>query len=425
MRILLLGLNYSPEEIGVGKYSGEMAVYLANRGDDVTVVTSPPYYPHWKIAKGYSGLRYSSQLIDGIQVVRCPLWVPRRINGWKRIVHLASFGLSSLPATLWSVIGKRPDTVIVIEPAAFSLPTAWLAARLSGAKTWLHIQDFEVDAAFELGILKQPLLKRIVRSVEAFWMRRFDRVSSISPKMVAKLSEKGVQAARTRLFPNWVDCEIMKPISDSRQLRQAFGIPEDKCIALYAGNIGKKQGLEIVVQAAKYCENRSDIHFVICGNGAAQADLLKASRGQANLQWLPVQPMERFNELMNCADIHLLPQRGDAADLVMPSKLCGMLATEKPVLACAHEGTQIAQVVAGLGRVVPPDDASAFCNALTELADDREERKQLGAAARRYALEHLGKEAILRPFAIQLEELVRQPSRTPHPRRIPQEILEK
>ena len=95
------------------------------------------------------------------------------------------------------------------------------------------------------------------------------------------------------------------------------------------------------------------------------------------------------------------------------------------VIPAYNEAETIAQVVAGLGRVVPPDDASAFCNALTELADDREERKQLGAAARRYALEHLGKEAILRPFAIQLEELVRQPSRTPHPRRIPQEILEK
>ena len=165
---------------------------------------------------------------------------------------------------------------MTVEPAAFCMPTTWLAARLCGAKAWLHVQDFEVDAAFELGIVRQPLLKRCVLAVEAWMMRRFDRVSSISPNMLLKLVHKGVDEDRVVEFPNWVDCEVMKPIGEGERekvtgdrspepsdgvesrdldliarLRRSFGIPTDRCVALYAGNIGAKQGLGIITEAAR------------------------------------------------------------------------------------------------------------------------------------------------------------------------------
>ncbi len=341
------GLNYAPEEIGIGKYSGELVTFLCERGHDVVVVTAPPYYPEWKVKTGFKSWRYTRDSADGTQseqpfgtsvrkrpadsldklpnggleVLRCPIWVPRRLNGMKRIVHLASFGLSSMPIVLWKAFRRRPDVIFVVEPTAFCLPTAWLASRLVGCKTWLHVQDFEIDAAFELGILKQPLLKRAIQWCEALWMRRFDRVSSISPNMLARLRKKKVFNERIRLFPNWVDCQLMRPLdslpntqqavtstampactdSNSRRrnkktrtfsridpppvregrrvpippphLRKQFAIPADKCVALYAGNIGWKQGLEVVIQAAELAETCSDIHFVICGQGAAYSKL--------------------------------------------------------------------------------------------------------------------------------------------------------
>ena len=428
MKILLHGLNYSPEEVGIGKYSGEMVDDLARHGCQVTVVTTPPYYPQWKIASGFSGWAYSkkvcktpacsnvsdSEQVDApeskarensgsVVVIRCPLWVPKQVNAWKRVVHLATFGLSSIPVVLWKAITQRPDVIMTVEPAAFCMPTTLIAARLCGAKAWLHIQDFEVDAAFDLGILKQPMLRKLVLAVEAFFMRRFDRVSSISPKMVERLAEKGIADGAIRLFPNWVDCDVMRPLENAGSLRAKFGLPENKRIALYAGNIGAKQGLDIVVDAARTCAGRDDLHFVICGHGAAYPSIEESTRGLANLQMLPVQPMEVFNELMNAADIHLLPQRGDAADLVMPSKLTGMLATGRPVVTCASEGTQIAQVVAGRGLVVDPGDTQGFCDAIVKLADDEVLRAEMGAAAREYAVYHLGKRAILDRFRHDLD----------------------
>lgn len=475
LKILFYGLNFAPEEIGIGKYSGEMVTFLAEQGHSVTVVTAPPYYPQWRVGAGFKSWCYSRDAVSTsrrtqransptpatsgdaehvfsegrVDVVRCPLWVPKKVNGLKRIIHLASFGLSSLPVVLWKSLRLRPDVVIVIEPTAFCLPTAWLASRLAGCKTWLHIQDFEVDAAFELGILRHPILMRTVQWCEAFWMRRFDRVSSISPKMVARLRHKKVLAEQTRLFPNWVDCDLMRPLcyppdetqdsplsSDGREtsarlpvmnnihrsdlppvsvgerlpvppphLRKQFDIPANKCVALYAGNIGWKQGLEIVIQAAQLAEARPDIHFVICGQGAAYPSLLELSRGKTNIQLLPVQPLERFNELMNAADIHLLPQKGDAADLVMPSKLTGMLATGRPVVASANDNTQIAQTLAGRGSVVRPGDSQAFFDAIVALADNPMRRTELGIASRQYAVEHLSQKAILCAFLQELAEL--------------------
>ncbi|MDV6032216.1 MAG: glycosyltransferase WbuB [Phycisphaera sp. RhM] len=411
MKILLHGLNYAPEEIGIGKYSGEMVRELAERGHEVVVVTTPPYYPQWKILDGYRAGLYSREVTESadgggrVEVIRCPLYVPGKVTGLKRIVHLASFGLSSIPVVLWKALRFRPDVVMTVEPAAFCMPTTWLAARLCGAKVWLHVQDFEVDAAFELGILKQPLLKKIVLAMEAFLMRRFDRVSSISPNMLLKLVQKGVAEERVVALPNWVDCEVMKPIPAGPELRTKFDIPPDRCVALYAGNIGAKQGLEIVVEVARRSADRVDLHFVICGRGAAYESLLESSRGLSNVQFLPPQPMESFNELMNCADIHLLPQRADAADLVMPSKLTGMLATGRPIVACASIGTQIADVVAGHGMVVPPADSDAFCDSIVSLAGDRSLRETLGAAARQYAIKHLGRRSILAQWIRDLKDV--------------------
>jgi colanic acid biosynthesis glycosyl transferase WcaI len=227
MKILICGLNFSPECLGIGKYTGELASTLADQGHAVQVVTAPPYYPQWAIAEGYRGSKYSGEQQPNLRIIRCPLWVPRKPTVLRRIVHLMSFALSSIPAMLWAA-RSRPDVVLVIEPSVFCLPVAWLTARVCGASAWLHVQDFEIDAAFELGILKRRSLRIIAQTFESQLMRRFDRVSSISPKMTARLMEKGVDSQRVRLFPNWVDCRKLFPLQDSAPLKASFGIDPRK-----------------------------------------------------------------------------------------------------------------------------------------------------------------------------------------------------
>ncbi|RMD58917.1 colanic acid biosynthesis glycosyltransferase WcaI, partial [Candidatus Parcubacteria bacterium] len=189
MKILIYAINYAPELTGIGKYTGEMAERLAARGHEVRVVTAPPYYPAWKVADGHSRWRYRREWLNGVGVWRCPLYVPSKPSGAKRIVHLASFALSSFPVMLRQIFWK-PDVVFVVEPPLFCAPAAWIVAKLTGGKCWLHVQDFEVDAAFALGLLPK-WMRKPTSLAERWWMRRFDQVSSISHAMVKRAKEKG------------------------------------------------------------------------------------------------------------------------------------------------------------------------------------------------------------------------------------------
>ena len=143
MRLLIHGLNFAPELTGIGKYTGEMAAYLENHGYEVRVITTPPYYPHWKVQPGYSGRSYRRETDQGVRILRCPLLVPRQPTGIKRILHLLSFAFSSFPAML-SQLSWRPHLVMSIAPAFACAPFSLLTARLARSRAWLHIQDFEV-----------------------------------------------------------------------------------------------------------------------------------------------------------------------------------------------------------------------------------------------------------------------------------------
>jgi colanic acid biosynthesis glycosyl transferase WcaI len=456
VRILIHGLNFAPELVGVGKFTGEMAEWLAGRGHDVRAVTAPPFNPASRVAPGYSSWLYRREdrvyhgasdvaeqgaiqvrqgavvshgsvgsgpasasagllvsetrssnetpQVGRLSIFRCPVWVPRTPAAGKRALHLASFAFSSF----WSMLRQvswRPEVVLVIEPTLLCAPNAWLIARLAGAKSWFHVQDLEADAAFEMGMLTSSHLRRLVIAAEQKCMQGFDRVSTISPKMGLRLAEKGVESSRYVLFPNWVDTEAIFPLQNASPLRNELRIPDDAIVSLYSGTMAYKQGLDVLAEAVHKLGSRNELHFVFCGDGAAKQMLASLAMQMRNVHFLPLQPFERLNDLLNVADIHLLPQRADAADLVMPSKLTGMLASGRPVVASVASGTQLSQVLDGRGLAVPPGDASAFAWAIDHLASHPALREKLGRSARAYAVSDMEKNVVLRRFEQELLKL--------------------
>ncbi len=409
MKILLYSANFTPEPTGIGKYSGEMASWLVRRGHQVRVIAAPPYYPSYRPDPAYRWPPYRSERIDGATVLRAPLWVPRNPGGASRALHLASFAASSLPLAL-AAAAWRPDVVLTVAPFLTCAPAGWLSARLSGARCWLHIQDFEVDAAFELGLLKGKALRRVVLWFERHLLRRFDAVSSISKRMVDRLLAKGVAFERAIHFPNWVDVESVRPLGRPSNYRQELGIGPDTVVALFSGTLGAKQGLSIIPQAAALLADRSDILFMICGDGVVKPQLERDCAALSNVRLLPLQPAERLCELLNLADIHLLTQGAGAEDLVLPSKLTGMLASGRPVIATCREGTEISTVLEFCGQTVEPGDATALAGAVAALADDAGRRRRLGEAARTYAENQLSRDAVLEQLEQELKSAVAGPS---------------
>ncbi len=309
----------------------------------------------------------------------------------------------------------KPDLVFTVEPTLLSAPIALLTAALAGSLAWLHIQDFEVDAAFHLDLLSpRGPLHSLATRLDSLLTRRFSRVSTISYKMLDRLPLRGVQSQRALLLPNWADLDRIYP-DPTQNLRQELGL-EGKTVLLYSGNMGTKQGLDALaplMQSLVPDPNASaSVHLLLCGSGAFRPQLEALLADHPNVTFLPLQPEHRLNALLNTADIHLLPQLRGAADLVMPSKLTGMLASGRPILATADPDTQVADVVQRCGLVVPPGDPAALAAAARRLIADPALRARLGTAARTYALKHLGKERILLRFEKDLLALLGESAAT-------------
>ncbi|MBV9997018.1 MAG: WcaI family glycosyltransferase [Caulobacteraceae bacterium] len=369
-RIVIYGMNYAPEIAGVGRYTGEIGEHFAKLGYETRVITTPPHYPGWIPRPSHSPRRWTREVVAGVAVYRCPLWLHPDMKGLRRLLAPLSFALSSAPIAFWQILRRRPDVVIAVEPTLLVAPIALLAARLAGARTVLHVQDLEVDAAFAVGHLRTRSLQRIALAFERLVMTGFDRVITISGRMAERLADKGVRPERIEIVRNWVDVEAISPMASAGAYRTELGLRNEDFVVLYAGTIGAKHGLGLLIEAARRLAARPDIVFVIAGEGPMRSEIEQAAKILPNLRVMDFQPQERFGDFLALADVHVLPQERAAADLVLPSKLGGMLASGRPVIVTADPGTELAEFVGTSCVLTPPGDAAALAEAIVRLSSE-------------------------------------------------------
>jgi len=390
LRVAILGINYAPEEIGIARYTTDMAIALAERGHRVEVVAGKPYYPAWNVPGEWRGGGWRHAREDGVEITRCAHYVPAVPNGLRRVLHLASFAVMALGPMIRLArrpVAERPQVVMCIAPALLSVPVAWVAARLAGARLWVHIQDFEVEAAFATGLVgENGRAGQLACWVERQILRLADIASSISPQMCRKLLDKGFAPDAVLEVRNWANASSNFCPAEASPFRAEWDLGT-RHVCLYSGNIANKQGIEILVEAASLLAHRDDIAFVICGEGPNRARLMELAEGLTNIQFQFLQPMERLGDLLSLASVHLLPQIPGAADLVLPSKLTNMLASGRPIVATAEPGTGLYDEVDGCGLSTPPGDAAALARAIETLIDDPEQSARMGDIARRRAVE--------------------------------------
>lgn len=410
--LLLYSLNYSPELTGIGKYNGEMVNWFADKGEAVRVICAAPYYPEWECHADYSNKVYQSEESGHTHVTRCPHFIPRNPNTIRRLLHLISFALSSAIPLFFSC-WRKPRVLMVVQPTLFCTPLALLFCKLFGIKSLLHVQDFELDAMFGLSMTKsgsQGALAKLAFRVERFILRSFDAVSTISHSMMAKAQSKGVDPERILFFPNWSDTQFVHPDIDGSPLRKEWGVKDDEKLVLYAGNIGAKQGLELLLEAAAALADNNKVKFFIVGSGAHKEVLenQSRSRGLNNVYFKPLLPWEAVPTMLAAADVHLVIQRKGAADAVLPSKLTNILSAGGHAVVTAEPHTELGRIAAkhpGIFSCVDPENLDAFLHGLeSELA--AASQNAVNPIARRYAETNLNQDAILARFRSDLELLV-------------------
>ncbi|WP_276641979.1 colanic acid biosynthesis fucosyltransferase WcaI [Siccibacter turicensis] len=406
MKILVYGINYAPELTGTGKYTGEMVEWMARQGHDVHVITAPPYYPQWAVQNGYASWRYRKEQ-GAATVWRCPLYVPKQPSTLKRLIHLGSFAFSSL----FPLLGQRswkPDVIIGVVPTLFCVPGMRLLAKLTGAHTVLHVQDYEVDAMLGLGMAGKGeggTVARLASRFERSGLHNVDNVSTISRSMMNKAIEKGVDPSRVIFFPNWSEVARFRDVDAAQvaALRTQLGLPADHKVLLYSGNVGEKQGLENVIEVADRFRDRPWT-FAIVGQGGGKARLEKmvADRGLHNVKFFPLQPYEALPALLKMGDCHLVIQRRGAADAVLPSKLTNILAVGGNAVITAEAQTELGQLCTtypGIAVCVEPESVDALAAGILQALAMPEEN----TVAREYAERTLEKENVLSQFIADID----------------------
>ena len=370
-KILIHGMNFAPEPLGIGRYTGELAAYLAAQGEAVEVITSLPHYPGWRVRSPYRSGRYVVEDRDGIRVVRCPLLLHPSGRGIWRLIAPLTFAVAAAPVVIWRILRSRPHIVICVEPTLFSAPAVVAAAKLVGARCILHVQDLEIDAAFNVGHLKGYWLQKLAIVFERFMLRRFNLIITISERMRQKIAEKGVPENSITVLRNWVNISNIKRIDRPNSFREQLGIAPQDFVVLYSGQIGPKQALHLLLEVALKCGPESGIQFVVAGDGPTKQSLVETYGRAPNIHFLPVQPEEMLCELLNLADLHVLTQDRSAADLVLPSKLGGMLASGRLVLVMADPGTELHDLLYGIAIIVPTSDVHALADAIKSVSMQR------------------------------------------------------
>jgi colanic acid biosynthesis glycosyl transferase WcaI len=386
-----------------------MCPELVKRGVQVTAFVAPPYYPEWQVQKPYSGWHYKKEYLNGVEVLRCPLYVPRDVTTIKRLIHLVSFSFSSGFA-LFSKLFKKPDAIMLVQPTLFCAPFTLLFAKLTGAKAIMHIQDYEVDALFGLGLMGDGKVAKIAKKIESWLLKRFDAVSTISYSMIDNAKAKGVDESKLIYFPNWANTEFVNPSVCGKAKRTEFGYTADDKVVLYSGNIGKKQGLEVVIEAAAHFKSNAHVKFLIIGSGSYSEELksLVETQQLQNVQFLPLQPWEDVPKILSMADIHLVVQKKGAADAVLPSKLTNILSCGGHALVTAEHHTElgkIAEAHPGIYSLVTPECTQAFIAGLEHTL--KQDTQATNSIARGYAEQNLNIQNVIDRFVSDLNALVK------------------
>jgi colanic acid biosynthesis glycosyl transferase WcaI len=406
-KITIIGINYYPEDTAIGLYTSQLANYFNSQDIEVTILTGFPYYPAWKISADYQSKRkFYNEKINGINIYRYKQYVPENPTFFKRIVHLIDFSLGTF-INIFKV--KKTDVVLCIVPFIGSILVGKILAKLKGAKLWTHIQDFEFDAVTESNILetkkKKSKLFKLLFWIEKKLLNSADSLSTISTSMLLKLKSKVDVKIKSELLPNWVDLEFINP---SEYTTHSF-LGSKKFKILYSGNIGEKQDWNFFIKFAKELRKELNLELILVGNGGKRDWLKQELKTFENVSFYEPVAYEDLSNLLCSADLHVLFQKSDVIDTVMPSKILAMMASQKPSLITGSLKSEVASILKESkgGEYFDSDDFNGVINFVSELRKDKELSEKYGFNARNFVSLNFSKEQILSRFKTTFKNLTK------------------
>jgi colanic acid biosynthesis glycosyl transferase WcaI len=383
MKILILSINYWPEVTGIGAFTTYRAEHLAAAGHKVEVCTTFPYYPSWKIPREYSGKLGLTENRNGVRIVRSRAYVPNPVTPIKRVLHEGSFVAGII---LRGLLRKRPDVMLVVSPPLGLTAPAILLSRLWGVPYVYDVEDLQPDSAGDLNMLPRWAI-RFLYNVERAAYRHARLITTLTPSMRQRLIAKGLAEEKVELLEPRMDDSLTNLLpEEGGAFRRRYDLG-DKFLVTHSGNMGVKQGLDVILEAALLSRADDSMLFLCVGDGV-ECDRIKRRAAEldlCNLRFLPVLDEKDFRGLMAASGICLVTQQHSVSEVAFPSKIVTYLAAGRPVVASVNPGCEVANVIreSGAGKIVAAGDARGLFHAVNALR--RDGLPQAGENAREYA----------------------------------------
>jgi colanic acid biosynthesis glycosyl transferase WcaI len=342
---------------------------------------------------------------NGVEIIRVPSTSFERSKIAARASNYASYLTSAL---LRGIRGRRPDVVLCMTDPPIVADIALLVARRYRVPLVVISQDVFPEIAVQLKRLENPVLMSVLRRLVALYLRRADRVVAIGETMRTRLEEKGAKPDRLRVIPNWVDTDRLRPLERANPWAHHLGL-DKKFVVMHSGNVGHAQDLDSLIRASTFLRDLDDLSILIIGTGARHAELVALAQlhEAEQVQFLYYQSRATLPQSLSAADVHVVGLAPGLAGYVVPSRLYGILAVARPVIAAADPDSETAQVVerVGCGIVVPPGRPELLARAIRDAHDGKHDLAAMGARGREWVESEADRSVAVRRYRDLLLEL--------------------
>jgi colanic acid biosynthesis glycosyl transferase WcaI len=355
----IIAVNYYPEVTACAPYTTDIAEELVKQGHEVTVLAAMPHYPAWKVFDEYAGKKSFIEVINGVNVIRVKSYIPRRMNALTR----GLFELDFLIKGLWQVRTKRFDSVLSVSPNWSDIAIGVFLKR-KGATLKVLVQDLMAAAASQSGIKGGALVAGIVERLEGWALRNADSVGVITEQFRERVLAFGVSEEKIVVTPNYSQSHIVP--MDRNECREFWGWPKDDLIVMHTGNMGLKQDLGNVIEAARIAKiSNPNMKFYLVGDGSQKESLVKQASGLDNVIFKDLVSNDHYSRLLGAADVLLINESPNQVDMSLPSKLTSYVAAHRPIISTCNEGSGTALAAKTHGPIVPPQSPSKLVSALS------------------------------------------------------------
>ena len=387
MRILLVTTNYWPEPTGIAVYTTDLAESLQVKGHQISVLTSLPHYPWWKVPEDFAHLGEGPGLHNGVSIIRAKHLVPAEMNVMLRIRFETSLWWN-LRRVSKTILEYDFDLVIACIPTVAAGLVGNRIARKLKIPFGLIVQDLSGIGAKQSGLRGGAAISIVAQAVESRVLRGADSLVVVSPVMRDVIIELGVPKSRIHQIANYSARKIDKV--DKASARSKFGWLEDDFVVIHSGNMGAKQDLENVIGASWDLVAESKVRIYLVGHGNQEARLRKLCQGLKNISIMAAVEEKHYSDLLAAADLLLVNERSTQIEMSLPSKITSYLYSERPILAAVPRGGATWRFLDGIAELVEAGNPTLLAQAIKNLSQNKDKRIELADKGLEFARRNLG-----------------------------------